>query len=304
MKRAERAVQPSNEEINERIKMVLHRMKEVVEKIYPNPVPQVYIRVPFEDRDTLFVVFGGSVRIPATFFDGDAIIVGNQSVARIPAIFFPSYTNTATLILNRRQRVRTVKINFDSGKVRSVEFIGDNENRVFFDPSGDVALTYMLMPDVFKLVRNSYIYSENPHAINWFKEFIDTAEYVSHLDEVKHVDPLDLLNRYGRTELFDVRVIRPVKNLEELLIRLNTRRNILSFEMFFLPYGRGFVDCEFEGDELRDVKISASIGVTENRVRRYLLQIPETIFDEIKSSLKAFLNAYRLFRATISFMNL
>jgi len=284
MKRAERAVQPSDEEVSEKIKLVLHRMNEVVEKVYPSPIPLTYIHVPFNDKDTLFIIFGKAVRIPS--------------------IFFPSYTDITTLLLNRRRTIRIVVINFADGKIRSVEFVDDEGKKVFHDPVGDAALTHMLIPDVYKAVRDSYIYSRNPYAEEWFKAFIDAVEFVSQMDDVKQIDPIDLLNRFGRTEIFDVRIIKPVKNLEELLIRINKEKNILSLEMFFHPYGRGFVDCEFSGNELRNVKISASMGASEDRVKRYLLLLPDNLFDSVKSSIKMFLDAYKLFRTAVSFLKL
>jgi len=94
-----------------------------------------------------------------------------------------------------------------------------------------------------------------------------------------------------------------MKNLEEVEIRLD-RRSVISINMLFHPHGKGSVEYSYSDHELEDVKVTASDGATEESVRRYLMLIPNSLFDKIEDSLKAFLEGYKLFRVAISFMKL
>jgi len=277
-------VEPGDEEIRIKVKTILQRMREVVEKVYPYPVPWLFIEVPFNERGALAVLFVRSVRVPTTFF--------------------PNYVNSAIVSLNRSRRIKAVSIVFEGGRIRSVHFIDSDGKDVFSDPGGDAGLAHMLIPEVFEAVKRARIESTTAQAEKWFREFVETAEFVSRLDEVKHVDPLDLLNRAGRVEQLDVYVARPMKNLDEIHMRIDAEKRVLTVDLSFYPYGRGFVECSFSGSDLDDIKISASVNTTEKRVRRYLMNLPDSILDDIRDSVRRFLEGYKLFRVAISFMKL
>jgi len=71
--------------------------------------------------------------------------------------------------------------------------------------------------------------------------------------------------------------------------------------MLFHPHGKGSVKYSYS---LGDVKVTAGDGTTEESVRRYLMLIPNSLFDKIEDSVKAFLEGYKLFRVAISFIHL
>jgi len=279
------SVQPADDEVNEKVETIMQRMKRIVEKVVPHPAPIVYVRVPFTDYDELTVEFRKPV--PIRF------------------LFCPNYSFEAYVDINLEETATALKMEFADGEIYSAELIDDNEDVIFAEPHGNTLLTYMLLPEIFSAARNANVYSKYGYAEKWFWEFVDAAEFVSQQDEVKQIDPIELLDREGRTEVLHVYIAKPVENLEGVDIELKTTIiNVLKIDMYFHPEGEGHVECVFDDSGLRGVIIMPIPGVPEWKIRRYLTLLPEAFFDEAENSIRRFLEAYKVFRATISFMNL
>jgi len=270
MEKIEGSVRSEDAEVIGKIESILRKMREVVDKVYPHPVPYFRIRVPFND---------------------DILLVELRRPVRVDFIFFPDFVGSAIIHTNLRHTAAKIRIVFDGGTVREVALLDRSEKPLFRDPIGDSLLPIMLLPERFQALKNSRMRSESGHGEKWFKEFVSTIDQLSQVNEVKQIDSLELLNREGRVEILNVIIPRPVKNLEELRAKLDMNEKTLILDLFFYQ-GRGFAECTFGEGGLKDLKIWSGIGVTEKRVRKYLTLLPDRIFDDVIRSVKQFLEAF------------
>jgi len=175
---------PADKEVANKLKEIAQRLTEIVEKLYPSPVKEISLDVPFSEHDVLTIELG-------------------RPVAMLP-IFTLSFFNVASVYLHRHV-LETVEVEFAHGKVHRALFIGGGS--AWFEEFRDVVVfVHMLLPEVFRAVKSGRIYSVKGRAEKWFREFISAVEYVSQLDEVKYVRPQDLLNSAFRTEIFVVTI--------------------------------------------------------------------------------------------------
>jgi len=182
----------TNDSFIMKLEFIAQKMNEIV-KMYPYPIPPHYIRVPFE-KDTLTVSF--------------------RRVTHMPIIFHPNYSNiyeTPSIEIDRYREIADAKIDFNAGKISKAQLyeFGIKLPVAVSDSYGIFVLSHMILPEVFREVKNSHIYSEKGDAKQWFQEFIYTVEHISRLDEVEQINLLDLLDKEKPIEEFEV----VIKNL-------------------------------------------------------------------------------------------
>jgi len=284
----------SDEIVKSRITYFVKRIQEIYEKYYPSPLPNVSVKAPINE---------------------DWVDVTFRRPVKVSRIFFPTYAPTATVYVWRSNSIKRIEIDVKYGKVYAIDMIDNNGRKILSDYGGEIALTYMLMPEFMEALRTASIDSVHGTGAKWLEEFLDIAKEVRELsgyEEVKSLDPRELLNKDEKMNHIMIDIQKPVKNLDSVEIRSwidgfqgKPGLGIFFTKLYFSRGGLGTVESDLNNGDVVNLNVTGVFGVGEKRVKKYLLLVlTDSLLDDIEDAIKSFVDAYKYFRLTLSMMNI
>jgi len=271
----------------------------IVSKYCPAPPRYQHVTVPFND-DSLTIRFRNPVKIP--------FLVYINTVES-------TYNNVVEIYLGRNLEVNSIFIDFWYGALRKVELEINN----MFKSDESFMLAYLMFPEIYNAIKESDIETDYGYAKKWLDELLT----YSSMNESNFIDPIDLFDSNRHTKLFRVFITDFSEHVESIQFELSIARDSNDFsrittlrldaEINIRNKGKVKIihgNSRYTSTENLMIKVdtesNTKVKDVANKAIETLFELANSdhIFNEIKSAVTTFLNAYRKIVFAVKFMNI
>jgi len=276
-------------ELEEKLERIGKKLESIVNKHYPHPIPAMRIRVPFS-RDEVAVVLDEPVKLDFLFYPIGYIFVGDPTI---------------NLYRRSGKPIGAVLLDFRNESIYSAILLNPNGEPIYVDRYGSAALTYLLLPEIFAKLRNARIFSHRRGpGVKWVSRFIESAEQVSESGVLNAVSQRDLLDSEGVMNTFTVRFYGLDEHLKEMEITISFVDKLIRTYLSFGSSGYAFISLMRTENSTERLRVAAASEDVKRKAEKYLAVFRESMLDDAANCIAKFIDAYKVFRLTLAYMDL
>jgi len=284
-----REMELADEAITKKLETIAQKMFELY-RIYPRPIQYGKIRTPISEA-VLRIEF--------------------DEPASMPVYLLP--IATPLFVVDADNMIGSVEIGIHNGAVKQVTVIDDTGGILTVDYFAVPALSSLFTPGMLRALRGAKVASESPDAVEWFRELVNTVEFLYGSGEVESIDLHDLLDSRSRFSDIKVYLVKPSRDVDEASVWLHIDDEpMLDVTMINKrKKAKAALVCDLDGSKVKNVvfyafseKGTMFFRRPELYLKRFLFSIPDSMFDGVVKFAKKFLKAYKVLRIAASFMEL
>jgi len=278
------------ERIKEEVRKSAQSVLSLINVLVPREVPRLNPDIPFEE-DCIYVRFDRQVFLSS--------------------IVYPN--KIYELIEKRKRTVELVRINIDRIGEKPYGYVATRVSLcnaegycglLTEDPEG---LVLLFTPEFFGALKSATIESVNGAGAKWFEALVDSVADVMASEEVKHIDPRDLLSPKKRPGDVTVSLWDPLNDgISTANIIAKAYSGVRNFLIVYLKLGRDtYVSFSFNSDESkkRSFGMYATINKKKSKLSyEYIRQVfSDSNTKRIGEAITTFLETYKVLKIALEY---